>query len=275
MRVHRRAVGGAVEAVGAVALPPGRPLGLEALEGGLVGHPAIGAWSPGPPSRSRRVVMIGLPYPACCASTTPRPATVGTARAARAGPGVHVRLRADRLRPAPPRPRPVLAGLRRPAPLPEFTGLEVRYVSNITDIDDNIIDRASERGIEPSGGGRGSTRRRGGRPWTPRGAAPDRDRPTPPPTSIGWSSSSPSWSSAGSPTRPSDGVYLSVADVPGLRAAGPPDPRLAAGRGAGRGRRGEALAARLRPVEEGQAGRADLGRRRGARAGPAGTPNAW
>jgi cysteinyl-tRNA synthetase len=31
-----------------------------------------------------------------------------------------------------------------------FTGLEVTYVSNITDIEDNIIERAAERGIEPS-----------------------------------------------------------------------------------------------------------------------------
>ncbi len=31
-----------------------------------------------------------------------------------------------------------------------FTGLQVTYVSNITDIEDNIIERASERGIEPS-----------------------------------------------------------------------------------------------------------------------------
>ena len=29
-----------------------------------------------------------------------------------------------------------------------FTGLEVTYVSNITDIDDKIIERAAERGIE-------------------------------------------------------------------------------------------------------------------------------
>ncbi len=31
-----------------------------------------------------------------------------------------------------------------------FTGLEVTYVSNITDIEDNIITRAAERGIEPA-----------------------------------------------------------------------------------------------------------------------------
>jgi cysteinyl-tRNA synthetase len=31
-----------------------------------------------------------------------------------------------------------------------FSGLDVTYVSNITDIEDNIIERAAERGIEPS-----------------------------------------------------------------------------------------------------------------------------
>ncbi|HEV3366814.1 MAG TPA: cysteine--tRNA ligase [Acidimicrobiales bacterium] len=31
-----------------------------------------------------------------------------------------------------------------------FTGLEVTYVSNVTDIEDNIIKRAAERGIEPA-----------------------------------------------------------------------------------------------------------------------------
>ena len=31
-----------------------------------------------------------------------------------------------------------------------FSGLEVTYVSNVTDIEDNIITRAAERGIEPA-----------------------------------------------------------------------------------------------------------------------------
>ena len=65
-----------------------------------------------------------------------------------------------------------------------------------------------------------------------------------------------------------DGVYLSVTRRARLRAAGPPAPRLPAGRGPGGGRRGEALAPRLRAVEEGQAGRADVGVARGGRAGP-------
>ena len=43
-----------------------------------------------------------------------------------------------------------------------------------------------------------------------------------------------------------------------LRAPGPPAPRLPSVRGPGRGRRGEALAPRLRAVEEGQEGRALL-----------------
>ncbi len=32
-----------------------------------------------------------------------------------------------------------------------FTGLDVTYVSNITDIEDKIIDRAAERGVDPTG----------------------------------------------------------------------------------------------------------------------------
>ena len=32
----------------------------------------------------------------------------------------------------------------------EWTGLEVTYVSNITDIDDNIIKRANEEGRDPA-----------------------------------------------------------------------------------------------------------------------------
>ena len=67
------------------------------------------------------------------------------------------------------------------------------------------------------------------------------------------------WSSAGVAYETSDGVYLD--GRPGARATGcwPASPSIAAGRGAGGGRRGEALAPRLRAVEEGQAGRAHLG----------------
>ena len=73
----------------------------------------------------------------------------------------------------------------------------------------------------------------------------------------------------------SDGVYLDVDKVDGygLLARQPLDSLRAGARVEAGGR--EALAARLRAVEEGQAGRAELGRPPGARAGPAGTPSAW
>jgi hypothetical protein len=57
-----------------------------------------------------------------------------------------------------------------------FTGLEVTYVSNITDIDDKIIERARPTGASHRrvhGGQRGP----GGRPWTPSGCSARRDAP--------------------------------------------------------------------------------------------------
>ncbi len=73
----------------------------------------------------------------------------------------------------------------------------------------------------------------------------------------------------------SDGVYLSVDRGRRLRPAGPPEPRFAAVRGPGGAGRGEALAPRLRPLEEGQARASRPGPRPGARAGRDGTPSAW
>ena len=83
----------------------------------------------------------------------------------------------------------------------EWTGLEVTYVSNITDIDDNILKRADAEG----------------RPWTEiaerceavwyrahgrhRRQAARRTTRTPPPTSSRWSRSSGGWSTPASPTR--------------------------------------------------------------------------
>ena len=47
----------------------------------------------------------------------------------------------------------------------EWCGLEVTYVSNITDIDDKIINRANREG-GPGGRRRSSSRRPGTTPWT-------------------------------------------------------------------------------------------------------------
>ena len=121
----------------------------------------------------------------------------------------------------------------------------------------------SPRGARASGTGR----------WTRSTCSARPTIRTPPPTSTRWSSSSPA-RRHGVAYETTDGVYFQSS---GSRttAAGPPAARLAQGRRPGRGHRGEALADRLRPLEEGQAGRADRGPRRGARAGPDGTPSAW
>ncbi len=66
-------------------------------------------------------------------------------------------------------------------------------------------------------------------------------------------------STPGRPTRPATASTSSTEGVDGLRDAGPPVPRLPARRRPHRGQRREAVAARLRALEEGQAGRADVG----------------
>ena len=57
----------------------------------------------------------------------------------------------------------------------------------------------------------------------------------------------------------SDGVYLEAGRIAGLRAAGPPVDREPSGGRPRRGQRREAFADRLRPLEEGQTGRALVG----------------
>ena len=190
------------------------------------------------------------------------------------GEVVHVRVRAHRLRRPPPRPRPVHAGLRRAPPLPALRGLDVDYVSNITDIDDKIIERAAERGAGPS---ELTADVRGG--WWEAMDALGVLRPTLTPHATAYVDEMVALVAElvdrGVAYETADGVYLEVADVAGYGLlAGQPLDSLRAG-AAGRGRRGEALAPRLRAVEEGQAGRAHLAVAVGARADRAGTPSAW
>ncbi len=148
-----------------------------------------------------------------------------------------------------------------------FSGLAVHYVSNVTDVDDNIIKRANEQGrTEPEVaggvrsavvGGDGRARPLAARRHAARHGLHRRH---------------------GRPDRRPDGQGRRLRDVRRrlperrtgrrLRAAGPPEPRIAARRRPCGRERGEAITPRLRVVEEGQGRRALLGRALGC--GPAG-----
>ena len=96
-----------------------------------------------------------------------------------AGQGVDLRLRPDRLRRAPRRPRagrPRFDIVRRYL---EWRGLEVTFVSNVTDVEDKIIARRPQRGA-PSRRSRPSTRRPTGSSSTaPASADPTTSRTRP------------------------------------------------------------------------------------------------
>ena len=224
---------------------------------------------------SRCSSMVAVTVPGCCASTTPRRAPSGPSSCA--SPAGCRCTCAGR----PSTTSPTSATAASPwsstscAATSSSRGLEVRYVSNITDIDDKIIARAAEEGrteAEVAPRVRGGVVGGHGRP---RGEAADR---RPPRHRLRRADM------VGAGRRPR-GPGRRLRDLrrrlpvgrPGrrLRPAGPPEPRLAAVRGPGRGRRGEALAPRLRAVEEGQARASRPGRRPGGRAARAGTPSAW
>ena len=138
----------------------------------------------------------------------------------------------------------------------EWSGLEVTYVSNITDIDDKIIERANAEGRVGRRDRAPSARRSGTRRWT----RIDVKRPTHDPHATAYVDEMVALIAdlvdRGDAYETSDGVYFSAAVGRRLRAAGPPVDREPAGRRPGRGQRREALARRLRALEEGQAGRA-------------------
>ena len=174
----------------------------------------------------------------------------GRLRTEGTGQGVDVRLRAHRLRPAAPRPRPVLAGVRRAAPLPRVE----RQRGHL-----RLEHHRCRRQHHQPGAVRGAQRGRGGRRVRsdvvggdgrhrraashPRPACHRVRRPH------------------GRAGRAARGLRRRVRDerrrvLPGgadrgLRAAGPPVARLLAGRGSGGELGREAVAGRLRAVEEG------------------------
>ena len=254
-----------VEGVGAVRLPPGRPGRLEALEAGLVGDATVRAdgSASGPFVRSRHdrvTVPCVLPlHDTATGEVAPLRLAPGRASVSYVcGPTVdgaphlgHGRFSL------------VFDVLRRYL---LFTGLDVTYVSNITDIEDKIIERAAERGVPIDEFTAANEAL-----WWEIMDALGVLRPDEAPHATAYVDRMVDLVAdlvdRGVAYETGDGVYLSVAGRARLRAAGPPAPRVPAGRGPDRGRRGEAVPARLRAVEEGQAGGADLGGAVGA--GPA------
>ena len=156
----------------------------------------------------------------------------------------------------------------------DWAGNDVTFVSNITDIDDKIIERANREERPVAGDHRAVRGRLVRRHGPPRRAAARPHRRTPPSYVDDMVALIARLLDRDVAYATSDGVYLDVSTRRRLRPAGPRRARRPALGRSGRGQRGEAVAARLRPVEEGQAGRAVVAgalRRRPARAG---TPSA-
>ena len=123
-----------------------------------------------------------------------------------------------------------------------FNGLDVHYVSNVTDIDDKIIKRANERGAQhQSVVDQFEARlvRRHGRAGRPAARPTSR---TPPSTSRTWSGWSRDLVERGVAYETSDGVYLDVEQVEGYGLLARQSLGLAAVGRPGGEHRGEALA---------------------------------
>ena len=154
-----------------------------------------------------------------------------------------------------------------------FSGLDVHYVSNVTDIDDNIIDRAARDGRTEQD----VTAEYEGEWWKAMdGLGVLRPGDTPHATAyvaamVGLIGE---LVERGVAYAISDGVYLNVEQVPGygLLAQQPLDSLRAGARVEGSRRSGPRWTSRCgrRPSRASR-----RGRRPGARAGPAGTPSAW
>jgi hypothetical protein len=157
---HALAIYRRVETVRAIGVPLGGPAVLDAVERRLVGdvrhrtprlptrpHPlpstfAYGSGWPVPPEMQRKSVGGLRRLDRCAAPVRHRHAIRARAGAPRARNGEHLPVRPHGVRAPAPRPRPRHARVRHPAPLPRVEGLDVRLVSNITDIEDKIIERA-------------------------------------------------------------------------------------------------------------------------------------
>ena len=87
-------------------------------------------------------------------------------------------------------------------------------MSNITDVDDNIINRARDEGRTETEVAE-EYEASGGRPWTCSASCVPTRPPTPRRTSTTWWRWCPTWSARGVAYETSDGVYLNVEQVPG------------------------------------------------------------
>ena len=147
-----------------------------------------------------------------------------------------------------------------------FSGLAVRYVSNVADVDDNIIKQANEQGRErQSRRWPPSSRHAGGRPWILWACSGRTRHPTPRAISpTWWTWWGISWLGVVAYDA-SDGVWGNVEQVPGYGLLALREPRLTQSRDSRRRQRREAITAGLRLVEEGQGGRAELGSAMGRR----------
>ncbi len=134
----------------------------------------------------------------------------------------------------------------------EFRGLEVRYVSNITDIDDHIITRASEEGRSEA-----EVAAEYEVVWWQAMDALGVKRPTESPHATAFVEDMVGLIGAlvdrGVAYETTDGVYLSVDRIEGYGLLARQSLESLRSRGACRARRGEALPAGLRVVEEGPA----------------------
>ena len=142
---------------------------------GLSGTP--GGPRPGCSGRSRGCGMIGLPYPGAAPPRhRDRHGPPARARATRAGcrctsaarPSTTCRTSATA---ATPWSSTSCGGTCSSA------ASTSHYVSNVTDVDDNIIKRAADRGPDRARGGRRVRGASGGRPWTPSGVLRPTDAP--------------------------------------------------------------------------------------------------
>ena len=218
--------------------------------------------------------MIGLPYPGA-APPRHRDGHGPPPRAPRRGRGVDVRLRPDRLRPAPHRARAVQPRLRRPAALPALHRAEGARTCPTSPTSTTTSSSA------PPSSGRTEAdvaTEFEARWWESMDALGDL-RPQDIPHATQYIEDMVAL--VGQLVADGEGVRDARRRLPGgldsrgVRPAGATVAGVLADRGTGRGQRGQALAPRLRPVEEGEGGRAELGRHRGGRADPGGTPNAW